>query len=256
MTAMPVGAHVPAADPLGEAAARGAEVVQLFLSSPQTWKAPRAREDADRLATSGMPIYVHAPYLVNVASPNNRVRIPSRKILAQTVAAAADIGARGVVVHGGSVGPDEDLAVACTRWRKALDSFELAVPVLVENTAGRGNTVVQDLANYGPLWEAIGGYDVGVCFDTCHAWAAGFELGAAVDLLRGLVGGIALVHGNDSRDPQGSHRDRHANLGAGEIPEDRLVAAIRAAEAPVVVETPGGAEDQARDVAWLRERLG
>jgi deoxyribonuclease-4 len=192
---------------------------------------------------------------MNLASPNNRVRIPSRKTLAQTVEAAAAIGARGVIVHGGSVGDDEDVAVGFERWRKALDSFELTVPVLVENTAGSGTTVMQDLANYAPLWEAIGDLDVAVCLDTCHAWAAGADLATAVDTIAAATGGVALVHCNNSRDPLGSNRDRHANLDAGEIPEDLLISVVRSAAAPVVVETPGAAVEQGADVAWLRERL-
>ncbi|NIR37515.1 MAG: TIM barrel protein, partial [Actinobacteria bacterium] len=78
--------------------------------------------------------------------------------------------------------------------------------------------IVRELDNYGPLWEAIGDYDVGVCLDTCHAWAAGEDLSTAVDRIRSLTGRIDLIHCNDSRDPLGSNRDRHANLGQGEIP--------------------------------------
>jgi len=250
-----IGAHVPAADPLGGAAERDADVIQIFVSNPQQWKAPIPRADAEELKASPIDIYVHAPYLVNLASPNNRVRIPSRKMLAQTVEAAAWIGAKGVVVHGGSVGPDEDVEIGFERWVKALDSFDVTVPVLVENTAGKGNTVMQDLDNYGPLWAAIGDFNVGVCLDTCHTWAAGADLETAVDRVTRSTGGIALVHGNDSKDPFGSHRDRHANFGKGEIPEALLLSVMREANAPIVVETPGGAEEQAADIAWLREHL-
>ena len=142
---MKIGAHVSPKKPLEEAAARDAEAVQVFLANPQSWKAPVPRDDAEELKASDIDIYVHAPYLMNLASPNNRVRIPSRKTLAQTVAAAEAIGALGVIVHGGSVGEDEDLQVGFERWRKALDSFEVSVPILVENTAGRGNSVLQDI---------------------------------------------------------------------------------------------------------------
>jgi len=249
-----IGAHVSNAAPLLEAAARNADLVQMFLSNPQSWKKPAARDDAAELLASETPIYVHAPYLMNLASPNNRVRIPSRKTLAQTVAAAEAIGARGVIVHGGHVGDDEDLAVGFDRWRKALDSFDGGVSILIENTAGGGNAVVRDLRGYGPLWEALEGHDVGVCLDTCHAWAGGADLEGAVELLDQLTGGIALVHCNDSRDPFDSRRDRHTNLGQGEIPERLLVGVVRAAGAPVVVETPD-TEGQAADIAWLRERV-
>ncbi|MCB2224645.1 MAG: deoxyribonuclease IV [Actinobacteria bacterium] len=252
---MPIGAHVRSADPLAAAAERGADLVQVFLSNPQSWKKPVPRADAEALKASDIALYAHAPYLVNVGSPNNRVRIPSRKIIADTVEAAAAVGASGVIVHGGHLGDDEDLAVGWERWRKALEPIDPAVPVLIENTAGGGHAVVRDIDNYGPLWEEIGHLNVGVCLDTCHAWAAGEDLSTVVERLVAATGRIDLVHCNDSRDPAGSRRDRHANLGQGEIPEDLLVGVVRAAGAPVVVETPDDDGGQAADIAWLRERL-
>ena len=251
---MLIGAHVSNTAPLQAAEERKADLVQMFLSNPQSWKAPAPRPDTEELLASEVPIYVHAPYLMNLASPNNRVRIPSRKTLAHTVAAAAAIGARGVIVHGGHVGDDEDPSIGCDRWRKALDSFDSDVPILIENTAGGGNAVVRDLSGYGPLWDALSGHDVGVCLDTCHAWAGGADLETAVDLVSELTGGIALVHCNDSRDPFDSRRDRHTNLGTGQIPERLLIDVVRGAGAPVVVETPD-TEGQAADIAWLRSRV-
>jgi deoxyribonuclease-4 len=253
---MLIGAHVPSVRPLAEAAEIGAEVAQVFLSNPQSWKKPAPRADAAELRASPIPIYVHAPYLINVASPNNRVRIPSRNILADTVAAAAEVGAAGVVVHGGHVGDEEDPAVGVERWQKALEAVECRVPILLENTAGGGNAVLRELARLGPLWEQVGHLGVGMCLDTCHAWAAGEDLAGVVERVRAAVGRIDLVHCNDSRDPAGSGRDRHANLGHGEIPEDLIVGVVVAAGAAVVVETPNDDGAQAADIAWLRERLG
>lgn len=252
---MIIGAHVNPKNPLAEAEARGAQAVQVFLSNPQQWKAPLPRDDADELKASEIDIYVHAPYLMNLASPNNRVRIPSRKTLAQTVEAATAIGAKGVIVHGGSVGAEEGVEVGYERWRKALDSFEVSVPILVENTAGKGNSVMQDLSHYGPLWEEIGDHNVGVCLDTCHTWAAGADMENAVDLITGMVGGVALVHCNDSKDESGSNRDRHENLGVGQIPEEQLIGVIKSADAPLILETPGDAENHIADIAWLNARL-
>jgi len=250
-----IGAHVGTADPLAAAADRDADLVQIFLSNPQSWKAPAPRDDADALQAAGLPIYVHSPYLINVASPNNRIRIPSRKILADTLAGAEAIGAAGVVVHGGHVGDDEDLAVGFERWRKALDAVEITVPVLIENTAGGGNAVLKDIEGFGPLWEEIGGYDVGVVLDTCHAWASGADLDGVVGRLKALTGRLDLVHCNDSRDPHGSNRDRHANLGKGEIPPELLVAVVRDAGVPAVVETPDDDGGQKADIEWLRAEL-
>jgi deoxyribonuclease-4 len=250
-----IGAHTNPRDPIGEATARNADLVQIFISNPQSYKKPVPREDAADLIASGLPIYVHAPYIMNPVSPNNRIRIPSRKTLAQVVEAAEAIGARGVIVHGGHVGDDEEIAVGFERWRKALDTFESTVPVLIENTAGGGHAVVRELDNYAPLWDEIGSYNVGVCLDTCHAWAAGEDLATAVPRIVEAVGRVDLVHCNDSRDPRNSGRDRHANLGDGMIPEELIVGVVTAAGAPVVVETPNEDDGQKRDIAWLRSRL-
>jgi deoxyribonuclease-4 len=251
-----IGAHVSAVDPIGSARERDAELVQFFLSNPQSWKKPVPRDDVAELRASGLGLYAHAPYLINVAAANNRVRIPSRKILADTLAAAAELGMAGVVVHGGHYGDGEDAAIGWDRWRKALDAVELTVPILIENTAGGEHAVLREIEQCGPLWEVIGDYDVGVCLDTCHAWAAGEDLETIVARVKALTGHIDLVHLNDSRDPFDSRRDRHANLGQGEIPEELLLGVVREAGAPVLVETPGEAADQAADITWLRERLG
>ena len=117
---MLIGSHVHGDDPLADAAADGADVVQFFLGNPQSWKKPKPREDADVLKASSIPLYVHAPYLINVASANNRVRIPSRKILQDTCDAAAEINATAVIVHGGHA-DDSDYEAGFERWVKALD---------------------------------------------------------------------------------------------------------------------------------------
>lgn len=252
-----VGAHVPGGDPLAEAAVRGADVVQVFLSNPQSWKTPLPRADAADLLASDVGVYVHAPYLVNLVSPNNRVRIPSRKILQQTCDAAAVIGARGVVVHGGHLTDDaEPFEAGFDRWRKALEALDSEVPVLIENTAGGERAMARRLDVLGALWPEIADLGPGFCLDTCHAWAGGEPVDEIVERTLAIVGSISLVHANDSKDPFDSHRDRHENLGAGQIPTATLLDMVRkASPAPVVVETPGGAEEQAADIAWLREHL-
>ena len=109
------------------------------------------------------------------------------------------------------------------------------------------------------LWEAIssaeGSDKVGFCLDTCHAHAGGEELVGLVDRVRAITGRIDLVHANDSRDGFNSGADRHANLGAGLADAEAIAEVVRIAGAPVVVETPGGREGQAEDIAWLRSRL-
>lgn len=252
---MRIGAHVPSADPLTEASTRDADVVQVFLSAPRMWKPPKERQDAAVLAASEVPIYVHAPYLVNVASPNPRVRHPSRSALQATCDAAERIGAAGVVVHGGHVGADADETIGIAHWVKTFAQLETDVPVLIENTAGGQHAMARYVETIARLFDALAEIDVGFCFDTCHAHAAGEDLTDVIERVRAATGRIDLVHANDSKDEPGSGRDRHANLGAGMIEEDTLVAMIAAADAPVVVETPGGDAAQRDDIAWLRERI-
>jgi deoxyribonuclease IV len=251
---MHIGAHVPTADPLAEAAARDADCVQIFLSNPQSWKKPKPREDADELRRADLPIYVHAPYLVNVASPNNKIRIPSRRILTETCEAASAIGAAGVIVHGGHVDDDTDLSEGFANWRKALERVETEVPLLIENTAGGDNAMTRHIETLARLWEQVGDLDVGFCFDTCHAHAAGEDLSDVVDRVLAATGRIDLLHANDSKDESGSGRDRHANFGTGTIAPDVLADIVAAAGAPVICETPGDAESQGSDIAWLRKR--
>ena len=249
---MLIGSHVKSDDPLGIAAAEDADLVQIFLGNPQSWKKPPPRDDAEALRASPLPIYVHAPYLVNVASPNNRIRIPSRKILQQCCDAAAEIGARAVIVHGGHVTEDDEPGAGFERWRKALDQLESDVPVYLENTAGGDHAMARHFDTIAGLWEEIGDMGIGFCLDTCHAWAAGEALVDAVERIRGITGRIDLVHCNDSKDPAGSGADRHANIGTGTIDPEFLVAVVEAADAPVVCETAD--EGRKDDIAFLRDR--
>ncbi len=256
-----IGAHVDQTDPLAEAVARKADLVQFFLGDPQGWKAPVVayaggaaglRADA---SAAGTRLYVHAPYVLNVATTNNRIRIPSRKLLQQHVDAAAEIGAAGLIVHGGHVLAADDPALGYDNWRKTFERMDCKVPVLIENTAGGDHAMARRLDAIARLWDALDGYDVGFCLDTCHAWAGGIDLPTAVERVRAITGRIDLVHANDSKDDFDSGRDRHDNFGSGSIDPDELTAVVAAAGAPVVCETPGGLEGQASDIEFLRARL-
>jgi deoxyribonuclease IV len=253
-----VGAHIDGERPLETARALGADCVQIFLSDPQGWQKPPPRDDADELQGSDVPVYVHAPYLINVCSPRSNVRYGSRKILKQTCDAAAEIGAAGVIVHAGHA--EDAVAEGFGRWVRSLEMLESDVPVLIENTAGGTNAVARRFDALARLWEAVSsaktGVELGFCFDTCHAHAAGEELSDAVERVLAIVGRIDLLHANDSRDPSGTGADRHANLGAGSIGTDTLRAMIAAAGPPVVVETPGGAAELRADIAFVRDALG
>jgi len=255
---MRIGAHVRDEDPVTAATERGADVVQFFLSEPQGWKAPKPHPQTAELINSELEVFIHSPYVINVASVNNRIRIPSRKAVAQQAKAAAAVGAKGLVVHGGHVTKDDDPSDGIANWRKLFErqaaegGFE--VPILIENTAGGANAMARRFDVLARLWDAVGEFGAGFCLDTCHAHAAGEELPGIVERVRSITGRIDLVHLNDSRDDFGSSRDRHANIGAGRIEPDLLVEVCRTADAPVVVETPG--EGQADDIAFLRGKLG
>ena len=229
-----------------------ADLVQFFLGDPQSWRKPPPRPDADLLRCSPTPIYIHAPYLINVASANNRIRIPSRTMLQDTCDAAAEINATAVIVHGGHA-DDHDIEAGFDRWVKALAALNTHVPVYLENTAGGNDAMARHFETIGRLWDRIGDTGIGFCLDTCHAWAAGEELIDAVDRITAITGRIDLVHCNDSRDAAGSGVDRHVNLGAGKIDPGLLLAVVRAADAPVVCETAD--EGRRADIAFLRDNL-
>ncbi|PRX47664.1 deoxyribonuclease-4 [Prauserella shujinwangii] len=253
---MQIGAHVRDDDPLSAARERGADAVQFFLSDPQGWKKPERHPQADEFAPAGVTVFIHSPYVVNVASLNNRIRIPSRKIVQQHAAGAAEVGAKGLIVHGGHVRKGEDVGEGLANWRKLFqrqaEQGGFAVPLLIENTAGGDGAMAKDLDMLARLWDEVAGFGAGFCLDTCHAYAAGWDLAEAVDKVRAITGRIDLVHLNNSRDEFGSGRDRHANVvgGAGTIEPELLAEVARAAGAPVVVETP--AEGQAADIDYLR----
>jgi deoxyribonuclease-4 len=265
MAGLNIGAHVDQSDPIAEARARDADLVQFFLGDPQGYKGPEFRYPggADKLKAdaeaAGVDLYVHAPYIVNVATTNNRIRIPSRKLLQQHVDAAASIGAKGLIVHGGHVNKDDDPAKGFDNWRKAVEATDLKLPLLIENTAGGDNAMTRYLERIARVWEAISsadGFDmVGFCLDTCHAHAGGNRLATVVEDVVKVTGRIDLVHCNDSRDEFDSGADRHANLGQGHIAPEDIASVVREAGAPVVFETPGGAQEHQADFALLRELL-
>jgi len=257
-----IGSHVGNEDPIAEAAARGADAVQIFLGDPQSWKAPTVAYPGGAAALraaaeqADLAVYVHAAYIINVASTNNRIRIPSRKLLQQTVALAAEAGARGVVVHGGHTTANDDPDVGFENWRKAVDQLEQHCPVFIENTAGGDHAMARRLEAIAKLWDAVGHSGIGLCLDTCHAFAGGIPLESAVADIKAVTGRIDLVHANDSQGGFDSGVDRHANFGTGEIaPPDLIAQVIADAGSPAICETPGGPEAQAADIKWLRERV-
>lgn len=249
---MLIGAHIRGQDPLSEAQMLEADCIQMFLGPPQSFRKPPPRADADVLKASGVPIYVHAPYLINVASPNNRIRIPSRKILADTLDAASQVGAAGVIVHAGHA--EDGIHRGFIRWRKVFEENTSPVPILIENTAGGTNAMGRRVDDLAELWTHLEDFDVGFCFDTCHAHAAGEKLSDVVERTLKATGRIDVVHANSSKDPPGTGADRHANFAEGKLEFEAIAGMVKAAAAPVVIcETPFSGI--AEDLAMLRSSL-
>jgi deoxyribonuclease-4 len=257
---MRIGGHFHSDNPLEDAVACEARTAQFFLGDPQGWKGPvipggdpGALRDA--YAAAGVDVYIHAPYVINVASTNNRIRIPSRKLLDQHLKAAAAVGAKGLIVHGGHVTGDVDPATGVANWVKAIQQIDRPLPLLIENTAGGNGAMARSLEAIARLWEGVGeaagdAGEVGFCLDTCHANSAGIELADAVDRVKAITGRIDLVHCNNSRDEFASGADRHANFESGTIDPQALLGVVRAAGAPVVCETPE--PGLTADIAWLQ----
>ncbi len=258
---------------LGYAREVGAEAVQLFVSNPRGW-APAAgspvRDEAFRTACAKarIRVFVHSAYLVNFGSPSAVTRSRSAESVRAALARGRRLGALGVVVHAGSAvagGRDAALALLRQSFLPLLDELTDDDPmVLVEPTAGGGQPLAASVDQLASYFTALDDHPrLGVCLDTCHAFAAGHDLaapGGVRTTLSALVkavgrGRLRLVHANDSKDPVGSGRDRHASIGAGRIGLDPFAELFRhpaTRDVPVIVETPGKAADHARDIALLK----
>jgi len=271
----PIGVHAFTAAGLARGALRyaldvGAEAMQVFVSNPRSWALSPGDPGQDRalrdhVAATGLPLFVHAPYLINVGSPDPLTRERSIASLAHSLRRGADIGARGVVVHTGSAaGGDRDTSLRHVRdgLLPLLDSLPEAGPdLLLEPMAGQGQQLCRRVGDLAPYLDGLGWHPrAAVCLDTCHLFAAGHDLAAPGGVAAVLAaldarGRLALVHANDSMDPCGSCRDRHQNIGQGHLgtaPFAELLHHPVAAQVPFIVETPGPAAAQAADVATLK----
>lgn len=280
-TRNPVGSHVPVAGGLASAGlsyARelGAETVQVFVANPRGWATPGGSPAQDEefraaCAEAKIPAYVHAPYLINFGSHSAATAEKSVESMRHSLRRGREIGALGVVVHTGSATGGRDRSVALRQVRELvlplLDELthEDDPYLLLESTAGQGYSLCSRVQDFGPYFEALDAHPrLGVCLDTCHVFAAGHDLAGpagmdrTLDLLVDTIGEgrLRLIHANDSQDVVGAHKDRHANIGAGHVGADpfgALFAHPATAGVPLVIETPGGKEAHARDVARLKE---
>ncbi len=260
---MLIGAHVSQAGGLPKAIERGTELgahaIQIFNQSPRMWR-PTAYSDDDFAAFGDAichsrigAVLIHAVYLLNCATEDNAIRDKSHASLVQSLTVGAGIGAAGVVLHPGSA-KQGDVSKAIKRAGKliarALNDTE-GCELHLENTAGAGGTLGRSFEELAALLEAAGDDPrLGVCLDSCHLLASGYDIrtidGVAdvLDRFDDVVGlkRLRSLHLNDSQTPLGSNRDRHADIGRGEI-GDRGCAAFlsepRFERLPCVLETPG-----------------
>ncbi|MCP2338433.1 deoxyribonuclease IV [Actinomadura rupiterrae] len=272
----PVGGHVLVAGGLATGGLKyaekiGAEVVQVFTSNPRGWALPEGdpKQDAMLRERDDIPVYVHSPYLVNFGSPTPETLEKSLAAVRHSLRRGQAIGARGVVVHTGSaVSQTYDAAMAQIHEHvlPLLEEIPEDGPdLLLEPMAGQGAMLCAKVQDLGPYFDALERHPrLGVCLDTCHAFAAGHDLAApggvkdTIDALVATVGEnrLKLVHANDSKDVCGSKKDRHENIGKGHIGEAPFADLFRhpaVAGVPFVIETPGREPaPHAEDIATLK----
>jgi deoxyribonuclease IV len=284
-----IGAHVSPAGGLPKAVhrgvERGCEAIQIFNQSPRMWRGSAYREEdvsAFREAIADSPIeavLIHAVYLLNCASEDRDIRAKSLASLTNSLRAGHAIGAAGVVLHPGSAKTGDvskAIARAGATIREALAESE-SCELHLENTAGAGGTLGRSFEELAQLLDAAGSGDggvagerLGVCLDSCHLFASGYDIRTA-KAMDGVLrecnrklgrGRVRSLHLNDSQTPLGSNRDRHANVGRGELGEKGCMAFLSTPglqRLPCVLETPGenrsgpGREEVERAMS-LRER--
>jgi deoxyribonuclease-4 len=279
---MLIGAHVSPAGGLYKAVERGtelgAESIQIFNQSPRMWRPTNYAEDdfaRFREAREQSPIaavLIHAVYLLNCASEDPEIRAKSLTSLTHSLRVGDAIGATGVVLHPGSAKTGhvgEAIARAGEVIAEALAESERCA-LHLEDTAGAGGTLGRSFEELAALIEAAGSHKrLGMCLDSCHLLASGYEVRtvegldetlADCDRIVGL-GRLHSIHLNDSMTALGSNRDRHAAPGTGEFGEDGLAVFLsepRFADLPVVLETGtadgGVAPEDITLVHGLRER--
>ncbi|MDT0452867.1 deoxyribonuclease IV [Streptomyces hesseae] len=276
----PVGGHVPVAGGLAKvglsyARELAAEAVQVFVANPRGWATPPGdpRQDEEFravCAAEGVPAYVHAPYLINFGSHTEATVEKSVDSLRHSLRRGREIGALGVVVHTGSAtggrARTEALAQVHERLLPLLEELthDDDPRLLLEPTAGQGSSLCSLVEDLGPYFAALEHHPkLGVCLDTCHLFAAGHDLAEPGGMKRTLdelvavtgPGRLGLIHANDSKDVVGAHKDRHENIGSGHIGAEPFAELFRHPETagvPLTIETPGGKEGHAADVARLK----
>lgn len=259
---------------LQRALQRRCTTLQVFSSSPVQWaRKPLDPEGAEwfgaqLVARDIQPLFVHAIYLLNLATADHQLWERSRTNLAEELQRAGQMGAQGVVVHLGSVGAGGDPRQGIQRVAHALDEAlrqaDNGVAVLLENCAGQGNLVGRTPQQLGEIIaRSRRARRLRVCLDTAHAFAAGYAVHTEEGLKSLLdecdaafgLGKLALIHANDSKSPLGSNVDRHWHIGHGQIGKQGfrvILNAPRLRDLPFIMETPSSEEWDARNMRAIR----
>jgi len=260
---MLIGAHVSPAGGLPKAIERGLErdcrAIQIFNQSPRMWRPTSYRDEdveafREAMASSQIDaVLIHAVYLLNCASEDPDIRQKSLVSLTHSLRVGHAIGAAAVVLHPGSAktgDPAQAVDRAGETIREALADSE-GCPLHLENTAGTGGTLGRSVDELASLLDAAGGGKrLGLCLDSCHLFASGYDIrsNAGMDALTEEISAkvglerVGSLHLNDSQTPLGANRDRHANIGDGELGESGCAAFLSAPafqDLPCVLETPG-----------------
>lgn len=273
-----IGAHVPTSGGMAKRAIEyaktiKAEAIQVFASNPRGWAMPETNHEADQAFIEKaneleIETYVHAPFLINLGSPTEGTYKNSLASTKYSLKRGREIKAKGVVIHTGSAVDEGNIKKAWKQIHEGmmpiLNELDNQDPwLLLEPTAGQGQSLVKRLEDLNNYFEALEWHPkVGICLDTCHVFAAGHDIkskggmSATIDLLVEVAGAerIQLIHANDSMDVLGSLKDRHQNLGDGEIgskPFAELLAHPAIVDAPLILETPGEELEHGREVAML-----
>jgi deoxyribonuclease-4 len=279
----PLGAHVSVAGGVHTAPERGkrigADVVQIFSKQNTRWEgkaleegdARALREESER--TGVRVAAIHCAYLINLGSANETVRTRSLYALEDEASRAAMLGVPYLVMHPGSCG-DDPVEEGISRIASAIRSFGKfpeGVTLLLENTAGQGNSIGRTMGQLRELLDAAGNPpDVAVCLDSAHLFESGYDIGtvAGWDALlaemkeKRILPLVRMWHLNDSKTPTGSRVDRHQHIGEGQIDVSafrRILNRKEFSTLPMVLETPKGEDDEftmdLRNLAALRNLI-
>ena len=272
-----IGAHISVAGGVEKAPKRahreGCEVMQVFVQSPQTFKTPHTTNDEVAKFTAALKkysikeVYVHAPYLINLASANNKIKYGSISLIRKNLERASAFGCAFIMTHLGSYGDknqETGLDQTIKSINKILDGYTGETKLLLELSAGSGNIIGSHFNEFHKILTTLKNSRLGVCLDTAHVFASGYDLrgkktiDATIKEFDTVIGlkNLKLIHLNDSLAPFGNKKDRHADIGDGEIGIDNISLILNHSQLkniPMILETPGDEKRRKKDIELLKK---